>query len=237
MGRDEENPESQQLASRLRQGGMAPNGQKHPSRYEDFCDCLHSINPQRKAPIMSEERKQLIARLIAARETYEATARQILNQLQSWDHTVDLTTHPNRLPGMTPTFLRAILLNSERCPQSQFSQLETIVLRIEYASSQPLAGIGFAIYSEYGARVGGFSSYMASPPPHRIPMSGTYSFSLPAKQLMAGRYYLNLSIATHQTVLLDKVDTCLWFTIMGPECEGLINLNASCEIIPAESVS
>lgn len=116
----------------------------------------------------------------------------------------DLRSHPNRLTGMRPILKRATIRNLWDVPQDRFYHSETIVVRIEFAASEPMAGVGFAIYSAMGMRVGGFNTYMSSPPPHRLPAAGRATFKFSAGLFTPGNYYLNVSIGAHQSHLSDR---------------------------------
>lgn len=191
---------------------------------------------------MTEEHKQIVASLIAARKAYEEQTRPLIDELErlSSGAEVDLRDHANRLPKMARILSAAKLTDAQGHPKSTFWQSEIIHLDIEYASKEPLTGIGFAIYSVSGARVGGFNTYMGLPPPHKIANSGRQVFALPAKQLAPDTFYLNLSVNAHQTKVVDWIEGCLFFTVLSAQespgaylCEpGLIQLEGTCEIIP-----
>jgi hypothetical protein len=96
-----------------------------------------------------------------------------------------------------------------------FSQLEEVLVEIRYNAGQDLslAGCGFILKTIEGVVVGGFNTYMAAPPPHRIPSCGVFRFGIPARQLTPGTYSLTVSVGSHQGVLEDKVEDCLRFTV------------------------
>jgi lipopolysaccharide transport system ATP-binding protein len=124
----------------------------------------------------------------------------------------DLTSHPNRLPGMTPALKRLTLTGIDCKVRQDYLQSETVRLFVSYdasADDRPLAGCGFIIRSASGVRVGGFNSYMASPPPHKLPLAGEAVFRIPLAQFTPGTYYLTCSIGSHQGALVDKVEDAL----------------------------
>lgn len=126
---------------------------------------------------------------------------------------------------MRSFLLRGTVENPWGHPQRRFMSHETIVVRIEYDSTDSVDWVGFALYSKTGARVGGANTHMTPSP--KLPKSGTCKFHLQAKTLTPGRYFLNLSLGPHKAVFSDKVDECLGFTVVGPKTEGLINLECS----------
>ena len=88
-------------------------------------------------------------------------------------------------------------LKTAALPQTNdFSQFDEIVLEITYdaGASTKLAGAGFILKTIDGVRVGGFNTYMAIRPPHRIPSKGLVRFTIPARQLNPGTYSLRLVV-------------------------------------------
>ena len=91
-----------------------------------------------------------------------------------------------------------------------------------------------------GFRVGGFNTYMAVRPPHRIPSKGLIRFIIPARQLNPGTYSLSLSLGSHQGFLEDKVEDCLSFVVHAADIygtgylltteDGVASLSVACEV-------
>jgi len=130
-------------------------------------------------------------------------------------HEVDLSNHPNRLSGMKHILQNLSLSDENDTPMHEFSQTDTIKIQIFYDThnSISLAGAGFTIHTQDGIRVGGGNTYMASPPPHRIPACGSVSFLVPARQFTPGSYSLTVSLGSHQGILEDKVEHSVRFKI------------------------
>ncbi|EMI54705.1 ABC transporter ATP-binding protein [Rhodopirellula sallentina] len=150
-----------------------------------------------------------------------ATADVISTYLQGSQHGESpgfrsLASHPNRLAGMKP-LLQAVKLHDISGEQtSTFIQGTPIKIEINYdASKHPeqLSGIGFIVHSITGARVGGFNSYMATQPPHQIPQSGITTFTVNSPALTPGVYRLTISIGSHQSRLIDKIEPAIDFRI------------------------
>ena len=159
---------------------------------------------------------------------------------------ISLSDHVNRLPGMSRILRTISLQNSADAPQRDFLQSDSIVIKIEYEASNgtALAGAGFIFRTIDGIRVGGFNTYMAAPPPHRIPTRGAISFELPARQITPGNYLLTVSIGSHQGVLVDKVEDCIAFSVAQSDIygtgylltkeDGVAALTSSCRILTLE---
>ena len=157
---------------------------------------------------------------------------------------VDITDHPNRLVNMNK-ILRTVQTRrrggEETC---DFSQLEDVTLEIHYGSIRKviLSGCGFILKTIDGIVVGGFNTYMAAPPPHRIPERGIVRFGIPARQLTPGTYSVSVSVGSHQGHLEDKVEDCLSFTVHAADIyqtgylltreDGVVALSVTCEMEP-----
>ncbi|TWU17103.1 Teichoic acids export ATP-binding protein TagH [Novipirellula galeiformis] len=127
-----------------------------------------------------------------------------------------LANHPNRLSGMAPLITAVTLSNDEGETSSQYLQNEAITIKVDYdgtALPEPLSGAGFIIESLSGVRVGGFNSYMAAPPPHRIEPRGRATFRLHSPTLTPGTYQVTVSLGSHQSRLVDKVESAIQFTV------------------------
>jgi lipopolysaccharide transport system ATP-binding protein len=132
-----------------------------------------------------------------------------------------LCHHPNRLPRMKK-ILRSVELKTEHGERTRhFSQDTSIVIEIHYdAKNTVLAGCGVILKTVEGIVVGGFNTYMAERPPHRIPSTGSVRFTLPARQLTPGKYLLTVSVGSHQSVLEDKVEDCINFEVHAADIYG-----------------
>lgn len=127
-----------------------------------------------------------------------------------------LRSHSGRLSKMQTVINQVFLKNSKGEISGQFLQGSSIVLEIEYDGTgkcEELAGIGFNLNSISGMRVGGFNSYMASQPPHRIPLKGTASFHIRCPILAPGTYFVSVSLGAHQSKLVDKVEHAIAFIV------------------------
>jgi hypothetical protein len=61
---------------------------------------------------------------------------------------------------------------------------------------------------------------MAFPPPHSIPAAGRVEFIIPARQLTPGSYVITVSLGTHQSILVDKIENCISFNIEKSDIYG-----------------
>ncbi len=135
---------------------------------------------------------------------------------------IDLTKHPNRLQDMLPVLTKATLRLTDGTPTNNFSQRDSILIEMEYRapSDVRVAGAGFALHTIDGMRVGGFNTYMSSQPPHTLPSAALVRFILAPAQLTPGSYSLALTLGSHPSVLLDKVERALTFTIHPADIYG-----------------
>jgi lipopolysaccharide transport system ATP-binding protein len=136
---------------------------------------------------------------------------------------VDLQQHENRLPGMVSALQFARISTLDATATDSFLQGDPVCLEITYDASalcDALAGAGFILTSAQGARVGGYNTYMAFPPPHQIPLKGKIRFTIDAPRLTPGVYFLTISLGTHQNHLLDKVENMLSFTVFPRDIYG-----------------
>jgi lipopolysaccharide transport system ATP-binding protein len=131
------------------------------------------------------------------------------------DFTVNLKEHTNRISGMRSIINRIELLNSNKEFTSNFTQDQDIFIKISYDGTEEenIAGLGFIIYNSEEIRIGGGNTYMYFQPPHVLPKAGNVIFQLKSNQLNIGRYMLTISIGSHQSVLIDKVEHCISFNI------------------------
>jgi len=134
----------------------------------------------------------------------------------------DLGEHPNRQTGMKRILRRVSLSDGTGFSTKEFSQLDSITVRIFYGSNNTpsLAGAGFIIHTQDGIRVGGGNTYMSFPPPHRLPTNGEVNFVIPARQFTPGAYFLTVSLGSHQGALEDKVVHALRFIINQADVYG-----------------
>lgn len=155
-------------------------------------------------------------------DIHEAIARYLSVRQDVGEASVDLTAHPNRMPTMVPILQRIRCSRATHGLSVEFSQSEEIIVELEYgsASGKDLSGIGFAIDTMDGVRVGGFNTYMAAPPPYEIPKKGMARFVIPARQLAPGRYLLSPSINSHVSVVDDRVPSAISFTVHPADIYG-----------------
>jgi lipopolysaccharide transport system ATP-binding protein len=158
---------------------------------------------------------------------YDGDIREAISQYlssgQTVDYmTVDLSNHPNRLPGMKPILKRLSCKLSNNVSCIDFSQSDDIVLEVEYSVPDRinLAGAGFIINTVDGIRVGGFNTYMAHPPPYKLQQSGKVIFLIPARQFTPGAYLVTVSVGSHPNVLEDKVEAAIGFTVHPSDIYG-----------------
>jgi len=135
---------------------------------------------------------------------------------------VNLSNHGNRLSGMLSILRRVSCQNEGGGYSSEFFQAEKIIVVLEYAASSEscLAGIGLIVYTTEGIRVGGYNTYMAFPPPHRLPREGKATFTIPARQFTPGSYRLAVSAGSHQGSLVDKIESAIGFVIHPSDIYG-----------------
>src|ERR1700730_17477554 len=100
-------------------------------------------NVKKGSKRMTEERKQTVATLIAARKAYEEQARPLIAELErvSSGAEGDLRHHANRLPKMARILSSSKLTDAQGHPKRIFWQSEIIHLEIAYASKEPLTGV------------------------------------------------------------------------------------------------
>ena len=161
------------------------------------------------------------------RIVYEGTANDAVsvyldsNSSAISDACVDLSNSQRRLPGMKPVIQEVQLLNQKGEQKTSFFQDEEIIIKVKYDSSQyeDLAGMGFILYSDE-SQVGGGNTYMAFPPPHKLPQKGYVFFHLESKQFIPRTYSVTVSVGPHQSRLLDKVDRCISFSIEPSDVYG-----------------
>ena len=137
--------------------------------------------------------------------------------------TACLRAHPNRLGGMSPVLTGLRLLNPAGQPCSNFCQSDPVVIEVSYDGSrlgEPLAGAGFILETALGVRVGGFNTYMAGPPPHRLPLAGVVRFQLRSPALLPGLHHVTVSVGAQQHQLVDKVEQALSFEILPDDLYG-----------------
>jgi lipopolysaccharide transport system ATP-binding protein len=170
---------------------------------------------------------------------------QTLQEIKSCK--VDLSNHENRLPGMFQIIKSASIYNKKNEFVDTFMQGETLLLQIEYDSSQfqdqiSLLGAGFILRSLSGVRVGGFNTYMASFPTHSMPVKGSVVFTLNEPILTPGEYSLTISFGSHQNHLIDKVESAIGFTVLPKDIyktgyllqaeDGVVAIQCQVAVIP-----
>ena len=138
------------------------------------------------------------------------------------DTEVDLSNHPNRLKKMKRLLRKACCKKSSGELSRDFSQDEKITLEIDYCAPDGvrLAGAGFNISTVEGIRVGGFNTYMAYPPPHKLPQKGSVTFGILARQFTPGTYLVSISLGSHYGSLEDKIENAISFTVHQADIYG-----------------
>jgi lipopolysaccharide transport system ATP-binding protein len=124
--------------------------------------------------------------------------------------------HPRRLPNMVPIIKEVWLTDQGGNEKTDFGMSDPITVCVAYdntANSISLAGSGFILEAMSGARVGGFNTYMGSMS-HKIPTGGVIRFTIDEPILTPGRYLLTVSIGTHQSYLVDKIEHVLTFDVV-----------------------
>jgi lipopolysaccharide transport system ATP-binding protein len=156
---------------------------------------------------------------IAAEGSVSETAAHYFSSSSSSElrrNSGDLASHPNRSNRSKPYLRRISIVDSAGSVIEDISQKDALTIVVEYdanESVEDLAGCGFQITSAMGVRVGGFNNYMFSPPPHKIPKSGSIVFRLLGFRFTPGRYFVSPSLGTHQNHLVDEVEDALMFTV------------------------
>ena len=152
----------------------------------------------------------------------EAVRRYLESGLELSAAEVDLTAHPHRLAGMKPVLKRLTLRNGSGQAIESVAQNDRIVLDLDYAAAEgmSLAGAGLIIQTDEGTRLGSFNTFMAEPPPHRLPPRGRVTFELPARQFTPGGYWLTVSCGSHSGALEDKIENVLRFTVQPADIYG-----------------
>jgi len=152
-----------------------------------------------------------------------AAVRSYLSRVGAGVETrVSLHGHPNRLPGMRTVITGVACLQDDGSPAATFLQSDDVVLDLDYDAGDglPLAGAGFIVYTTSGVRVGGFNTYMAGPPPHRLPGRGVVRFVIPARQFTPGSYCVTVSVGSHPGTLEDKVENAIGFEVSPADIYG-----------------
>jgi lipopolysaccharide transport system ATP-binding protein len=132
------------------------------------------------------------------------------------DGHVSLLSHEHRLPGMTPYLTGLRILTPGGTQTSVTPMGDPVVVEVTYDASacgERLAGAGIIVTSTSGARVGGFNTYMAFPPPHTIPQVGSVRFRINAPVLAPGAFTVTASLGTHPGTLVDKVEHAITFVV------------------------
>ena len=134
----------------------------------------------------------------------------------------DLSNHRNRLRGMSQILENVSIQNPGELPKKDFTQHEILQIQVRYSCphNNSLAGAGFNIRTTDGIQVGGFNTYMAFPPPHKIPKSGKIEFNVACSQFTPGQYLLTVSLGSHQGALADKIEDCIEFSISQSDIYG-----------------
>jgi len=127
----------------------------------------------------------------------------------------DLRQHENRGAGMIPALLSLRLTDGQGRDRYVFSTGDQWCLEAEYSCNGDvqLAGASFDVVTSAGMLVGSWSTFMGSPPPHRIPSRGKIAFRLTELPLCPGDYFVNIALAIDQRFLYDKVTAALTFSV------------------------
>ena len=153
----------------------------------------------------------------------DAAIAQYLNSgADAGTGSVSLVDHPNRLGGTEQILTDVCCKRPDGAICQEFHQSEPIVLELAYdaGNGAALAGAGITLCTDIGVRVGGFNTYMGMPPPHRLPSKGVVRFVIDPKQLTPGRYRVTVSVGSHQTQVVDKVENAISFSILPDDIYG-----------------
>lgn len=154
--------------------------------------------------------------LVCDGNVQETVAFYMDSHMTQWGGVVDLTNHSGRLPGMANVLKRICLLDVDGQVITGIHQNEDLFISIEYfktAQSRP-SHVGFALYTQDGARITGFNTAMVhSLATWTIPESGIVTFKIPGKSLNPGQFIVSPSISTRPNNLLDKVDGAISFKV------------------------
>ena len=155
-------------------------------------------------------------------DTYNVVSLYLKDNIANNECSIDLTNSITRLPKMKSVLNKVELKNKDNNLINNFSQDDEIFLQLHYDGSlhESLAGAGFIIYSQDEVRVGGGNTYMSFKPPHRLPKIGSVIFKISNKQFTPGRYYVTISLGSHQGTLIDKVEKCIAFNIVPADIYG-----------------
>ncbi len=158
------------------------------------------------------------------RQYYGDTAQTITSYLSSTvgeeTSEVDLSNHPGRLRGMKPYIKSVRLYSATGTPCSTFLQTDTIRITVEYDCAIEPSGVGFNIKTIDGLRVGGFNNYMSSPPPHKLPQTGSFSFEVEGGQFTPNNYSLSVSLGKDRSTLIDNIIDAVTFQITSSDVYG-----------------
>jgi lipopolysaccharide transport system ATP-binding protein len=179
----------------------------------------------------------------------EVIASYLQTVQESKNNRADLSHHDNRLPGMFSLLTSASINNLEEQFSDSFMQGDPIIVRMAYDSCKfqdrfSLAGAGFILKTFSGVQVGGFNTYMSTPPPHTLPPKGEVVFTINGPVLTPGEYSLTLSLGSHQNHLVDKVEAAISFSIAAKDIyktgyilrkeDGVVALSCEAAIIPCK---
>ena len=123
------------------------------------------------------------------------------------------------------------------------SKVFSIFIKVTYNGDQEenISGLGFIIYNSEEIRVGGGNTYMSFQPPHVLSKKGLITFKIKSNQLNPDKYTLTISVGSHQSTLIDKVEHCVSFKIEPADIyntgyilvkeDGIIALNFESQIL------
>ena len=127
----------------------------------------------------------------------------------------ELRNHPNRPPGMTPTFVSARITDENGRARHVFNTGDEWFLEVAYEADDrvALAGAAFDIVTPGGTFVTRFETYMRDVPPYRIPQQGRLRFRVSGLPLLEGDYLVNLGIGSDPRHFYDSIPAALSFTV------------------------
>ena len=142
--------------------------------------------------------------------SYLAAAQQAASDARG-----DLDLHPGRVPGSKPVLKTITIRDNEGRETTEIFDPRFMIdvgFRVD-AEDPSLAGIGFILETEDGARVASYNTYMSEPPIEGFPREGVVRFRVESPILLAGRYTLTVSAGFHQTQIADKVEAAARFRV------------------------
>ena len=130
-------------------------------------------------------------------------------------HTVDLLNSVERIQKNPPILQSIKLINHLKKNTNQFFQNEKIIIKLKYENKNglPLTGAGFIIKNAEGVDVGEYNTYMAFPPPHKLPDNASISWTLNEGILNSGTFLLKLFVCVDDKQQIDSIENAIQFTV------------------------